>query len=340
MGKATVMSMLLLLFSVCTHAQSDLDDAFDKFSALYKQRFGQIRACLNPTTTRFSVCSPALRNDGNAPYILHHSKPTEKVVVLLHGLSDSPFYMRGIAQALFDKGMNVIVPLNVGHGQLVADDDMSDSDLAERWKEHLNDVIAIAPELGNKIYLGGFSTGGALVVDHYLHHPENVAGIMLFSGALALDSGVEKLSRIWGIQWIAGLLDGEYITHGPNPYKYPTIASFAGLELMEVINDIRDQLAQGKTVDVPVFAAHSQADSTTPISGIEDLLAHTTATNTFFVIDKGYKLCHANLVMNQAMVNDLHFNKQNVDLRDPCAVPTKNPLFSQMIMMMDSFVDN
>lgn len=154
------MSMLLLVVSASIYAQPDLDHGFDKFSALYKQRFGQVRACLNPTTTRFSVCSPALRNDGNAPYILHHGKPTDNVVVLLHGLSDSPFYMRGIAQALFDKGMNVIVPLNVGHGQRDADDDMSDSDLAKRWKQHLDDVIKIAPEFGNKIYLGGFSTGG------------------------------------------------------------------------------------------------------------------------------------------------------------------------------------
>ncbi|MBU2979429.1 lysophospholipase [Alteromonas sp. C1M14] len=332
--------MLLMMFSACTYAQPDLDDAFDKFSALYEQRFGQVRACLNPTSSRFSVCSPALRNDGNAPYILHHAKPTEKVVVLLHGLSDSPFYMRGIAQALFDEGMNVIVPLNVGHGQLDADDEMSDSELAARWSAHLSDVVKIAPSLGDKIYLGGFSTGGALAVKQYLHHPEGIEGILLFSGALALDSGVEKLSRIWGIQWVARLLDGDYITQGPNPYKYPTIASFAGLELMEIINDIREQFEQGKTIDVPVFAAHSQADATTPISGVEDLLAHTTATNTLFVIDESYKLCHANLVINQSMVNDMHFNKQNIDLRDPCAVPSKNPLFSQMIMMMDSFVNN
>ena len=339
MGKAIFISLLMMVISASSAAQSGLDQAFDQFSNLYEQRLGQVRGCLNPSPNRFSVCSPALRNDGNAPYILHHGKQTDKVVVLLHGLSDSPFYMQGIARNLFDQGINVIVPLNVGHGQLEADADMHDDKLAERWAAHLNDVVKLAPQLGKKVYLGGFSTGGALSVQHYLHHPEGISGIMLFSGALALDSGVERLSRIWGIQWIASMIDGDYVTDGPNPYKYPTIASFSGLELMEVIADVREQLEQGETIDVPLFAAHSQADSTTPISGIENLIDHTTKGNTFFVIDESYNLCHADVVVNKLMVVEMHFDKSGVDLRDACAVPHANPLFRQMTMMLDAFMD-
>ena len=341
MVKTSLLSLFLLAFSTVSFGQNNaMDEAFDSFSHLYEERFGQIRACMNPTFQRFSVCSPALRNDGNAPYILHHGKPVDTVVVLLHGLSDSPFYMSGIARALHDKGYNVIVPLNVGHGQLDASDEMSDSKLAERWGAHLNDVMALAPQLGKHVYLGGFSTGGALSVQHYLHHPDNIDGLRLFSGALALDSGVERLSGIWGIQWVARFLDGHYETQGPNPYKYPTIASFSGLELMEVIDDVRDQFEQGKTVDVPVFAAHSQADTTTPITGIEDLMSRaTTKTNTFFIIDESYKLCHADVVVNKKMLSDMHFDKSGVDLRDPCAAPGANPLFRQMIMMLGSFMD-
>lgn len=341
MSKAALFSALLMVISVTTNAKENvLNDGFTAFSNLYEDRLGQVRACMNRSVTRFDVCSPALRNDGNAPFILHHGEKTGKVAVLVHGLSDSPFYMTGIARALYDKGFNVIVPLNVGHGQLDADDDMSDSQLDKRWAAHLNDVMALAPQFGDKIFLGGFSTGGALSVQHYLHHPDNIEGLMLFSGALALDSGVERLSKIWGISLVARMIDGTYVTQGPNPYKYPTIASFSGLELMDVINDVREQFEEGKTIDVPVFAAHSQADITTPIAGIENLMEHTTSkTNTFFVIDESFNTCHADVVVNSKMLVDMHFDDSNVDLRDNCAAPHANPLFRQMIMMLSSFVD-
>lgn len=333
--------VILALLSTSSMAQAGVKLAFDQFSSLYESRFGQVRACTNSGFQRFSVCSPALRNDGNAPYILHHGKATDGVVVLLHGLSDSPFYMRGIAQALHDRGLTVIVPLNVGHGQLDASDEMSDSELSDKWAAHLSDIVDLAHTMGKTVYLGGFSTGGALSVQYYLTQPERVDAIMLFSGALALDSGVERLSKIWGIQWVASILDGDYVTQGPNPYKYPAIASFTGLELMEVITDIRTRFEEGKTIDVPVFAAHSQADTTTPISGIEDLMARTTTkVNTQFVIDESYQLCHADVVVNSKMVVDMHFDKSAVDLRDECAVPKGNPLFRQMLMMLNSFLDD
>ena len=115
MSKAALFSALLLVISATTTAkENELNDGFAAFSHLYEERLGQVRACMNRSVTRFDVCSPALRNDGNAPYILHHGNKTAKVAVLLHGLSDSPFYMSGVARSLYDKGFNVIVPLNVG----------------------------------------------------------------------------------------------------------------------------------------------------------------------------------------------------------------------------------
>lgn len=65
---------------------------FDKFDAIYQGQLGTTRGCLTPEENVFRVCSDSLKNDGNAPYILHHNKVTEKVVVLFHGLSDSPFF--------------------------------------------------------------------------------------------------------------------------------------------------------------------------------------------------------------------------------------------------------
>ncbi|HAX27440.1 MAG TPA: phospholipase, partial [Alteromonas macleodii] len=78
----------------------------------------------------------------------------------------------------------------------------------------------------------------------------NIDGLMLFSGALALSDNAESMSRIWGIKLLARIIDGTYQTHGPNPYKYPNVAGLAGLELMDLINIIRDKVEEGQQIEV------------------------------------------------------------------------------------------
>ena len=331
-----LLSLIVGGFSSQATAAS-LNDALDAFSALYKTELGQTIPCRDTALNRHTVCSNVLRNEGNAPYVLSDGKATKKVAVLLHGLSDSPFFMREIAANLVEQGYTVFVPLLPGHGLRDASDDMSDSDLAERWQAHVEDVMAIATSLSDEVLLGGFSAGATLAVDYYLNQPANVTALALFSGALALSADSEKMAKIWGIKWLALLIDGEYQTHGPNPYKYPGVAGFAGLELMDIIKHIRTQFEQGKRIEVPVFAAHSAADKTTPIYGIEDLLAHSDGPNTFFVIDASYDVCHADVVVDTFLLNDMRFNRKMAKPNEKCAIPEANPLFGQMMMMLDSF---
>lgn len=312
--------------------------AFTQFSGLYQDEWGQKQPCKSVKLHRYSVCANVLRNEGNAPFILHHDTPSKKVAVLIHGLSDSPFFMREIATILFNQGFDVVVPLLPGHGLRDTEGAMSDSDLAERWQAHVDDIVAIADGMGDTLIVGGFSTGGALAVEQYLDEGSNIDGIMLFSGALALSDNAESMSRIWGIKWLAKLLDGSYVTHGPNPFKYPHVAGFAGLELMDIINHVREQFEHGKRIQVPLFAAHSQADATTPIHGVEEVMAHSDGANTFFVIDASYALCHADVVVNQALLADMTFNASMANPNEACAIPQENPLFSTMSLMLKNFV--
>ncbi|RDV29055.1 alpha/beta fold hydrolase [Alteromonas aestuariivivens] len=331
--------MVWLAGALCQIQAQPLDPLLDKFAELYTSEWGQVKPCPEPAAHRFRVCSDKLRNEGNAPFILHHGVPTANTAILIHGLSDSPFFVSGIAQVLYEKGFTVIAPLLPGHGLKVADADMEDKQLAERWQQHVDQVVALTDGIDTKVFLGGFSTGGALSVEQYLDSPAQIDGLMLFSGALALTDNAESMSKFWGIKWVAKLIDGHYETDGPNPYKYPSVAGFAGLELMDVINQIRDQLEAGKRIEVPLFAAHSQADRTTPIHGIEGLLEFTRGSNTVFIIDESYNLCHADLVVSEAMIRAMQFDKSRVNGIEECAVPKANPLYRQMTMMLQSFVD-
>ncbi len=315
-----------------------IDAVFDRFASHYQQQLGKITPCSDRKLNQFRVCSPLLRSEGNAPFIMHHGKKTNKVAVLFHGLSDSPFYMRAIASKLHSQGMNVIVPLTPGHGLRDADEAMEDSQMPQTWRQHAESVMLLATQLGDKVYLGGFSAGATIATDYYLSHPQQVNALMLFSGALALSDYAESMAKIWGTKWLARIIDGHYEASGPNPHKYPRVSGYAGLQLMSIIYDIRDKLEAGQQIEVPLFAAHSQADLTTPYHGIENLLKHTDGVHTIFLIDEEYDLCHGDLPLDHRAIADMHFKKHAVNKLEKCTIPQANPLFRQMTNMLSTFV--
>jgi pimeloyl-ACP methyl ester carboxylesterase len=326
------------MFCSFTLSAQTIDPSLQKFSKLYEQELGSTKSCEHQEEHVFRVCSAALRNDGNAPYILHHQQASEKVIVLFHGLSDSPYFLKSIAEALFQQGYNVVVALSPGHGEIDADKDMEDPQLAQRWYQHVDQVMALAEPLGNKHYIGGFSTGGTLAAHYIFRHPENVDGLLLFSGALQLDDSAEFLLHLWGIGTLTNWMDGEYQTDGPNPYKYPSVARHSALMLMDVIDEIRDFEDEGKPLNLPIFAAHSKVDATVMYSGIENLLAYNQGTNELFAIGEEVNVCHADVVIDEQQLADMRFDMSKVKDPGPCSIPHANPKHAEMLSVMIKFL--
>ncbi|GAB2695345.1 alpha/beta hydrolase [Aliiglaciecola aliphaticivorans] len=330
--------VLSLFFNHISYAQSP--DWLVPFQAFYNTELGETSDCQNSEPSVYVVCSSALKNDGNAPYVYHHNQPTDTTVVLFHGLSDSPFFFRSIAPELHQLGYTVIVPLLPGHGKLDADDDMEDGKLAKRWTAHVDEVMAYAHTLSPNVYIGGFSTGGALSTQHVLTHPDQQKGLLLFSGALALDESVEGMAGIWGIKSLAKLLDWSYETQGPNPYKYPEVSRHSAFMLTEIIFDVRDKLANGNKLNLPIFSAHSEADSTTPIKGVKDLIKQNAGPSETFFIDSSYQVCHADLVVSESQLIDMQYDTSAVDASEACKVPKANPQHAEMITALVHFLNN
>ena len=342
-GSTLTMKLSTLFFLIAANssffAQSQSIEAeFDRFDKLYQQQLGSTQGCQSPELNVFRVCSAALRNDGNAPFILHHNKVTSKVVVLFHGLSDSPFYLRSIAKALYQQGNNVVVGLLPGHGKKQADVDMQDPNLADRWRQHFAEVVELSADLGENLYLGGFSTGGTVATEYLLLHANEVKGLMLFSGALALDPKIEWLSKIWGSQRLAKWLDGDYQTSGDNPFKYPQVSRSAALELAEIIFSIRELIEQGKGPNLPLFVAHSVVDKTIPILGVKNLMKANQGLNVFFEISKEYDVCHADVVINQTQFTEVEYKPTALEEVLPCSTPSINPLHAEMLESLLTFM--
>lgn len=330
---------IFIFFGLGSSANAqELDPIFNRFAQLYQAQLGSIEGCKEPSIDVFSVCSSALKNDGNAPYILHHNTTSDKVIVLFHGLSDSPFFMRSIAQSFYHEGYNVVVALLPGHGLKNADKIMQDPNLANLWREHLAAVIELATGLGKQEYVGGFSTGGALATEYVLLHPNKVKGLLLFSGALRLESKAEILANVWGMRWLAKKLDGDYSTEGRNPFKYPSVSTFAAFQLVDVIMSVRELIEDKRTLNLPIFVAHSQADATTLIRGVKELMTYNQGSNQFFDIPQNNNVCHADLVINAKQLVDMHYDMRGIEETESCSVPKANPVHAEMLKVAIAYL--
>jgi alpha-beta hydrolase superfamily lysophospholipase len=266
---------------------------FTQYRALEDRLFRQLDALVYakvPTgpdnaTNRYSRGS--LADPGRWPvnwnrsFELRRGQPRAGIL-LLHGLSDSPYSMRELGETLYQRGATVLGLRIPGHGT-------APSGLVEtRWQDMAAAVRLAArhlrEETGQKpLYLVGYSNGGALAMEYTLSTlgdktlPE-IAGIILLSpeigispvAALAVWQG--RLGHLLGLEKLAwnGLLP-EY-----DPYKYGSFAVNAGDVAYRITRRIHRQLSTlqgtGKLEALPpILAFQSSVDATVTASA---LVAH------------------------------------------------------------------
>ncbi len=307
----------------------------ESFEQHYKKQFKKAGGSKNSGDERpykdgkeYLVTSEILRKN-NYPSVLHHGRKVKDCIVLTHGLTDSPYYMRAIGERFFAEGFNVIFPLLPAHGLKDPGKAMKRKDLDKMWRDELDVMVKIAEKFGGRISLGGFSTGGALSYNKILRdirgNKKKINGcLFLFSAALELGF-IDELADLpftGVLQSLVGFFSGEYRGEGPNPYKYPTMSRIAGLELGQIIEENED-LEAGVKIPQPVFAAHSIHDTTVRIEGILDLMRKHVRTGQTFIISQNVK--HEEVVLAE----NIKFNLK--DQQTKPRQPTANPMFDWMI---------
>ena len=301
-----------------------LEEGLKLFCKHYKDRFGE--ANLNPENEpgqghyRYIICNKL--KDGNWPRIFHHGEETSDVIILTHGLSDSPYYLEAVAMRFFEKGLNVIMPLLPGHGLINPNDAMEDLKLDSKWRDEIDNAVEVAQYFGDRISLGGFSTGGALSLNKILQNPELITGgLFLFSGAIDVKVVADfAWSRV--LQGITKITDGEIIGIGKNPYKYPKFPNFGAVELGQVIRE-NEKLIKDKKIAQPVFAAHSVHDTSAKLDGIIHLLQNHVEKGIAFIISQN--VAHSELPLDREIELDESQNE------GPDTAPKANPQFDLMM---------
>ena len=167
------------------------------------------------------------KQDWNRSYVLEPEGTPVGVVVLLHGLTDSPYSLRHVAQRFRERGFVAIGLRMPGHGTVPAgltdvrwEDWMAATRLAVR--EARKRVPAPAP-----LHLVGFSNGGALAMKYSLDAIEDPAlpradRVVLFTPMI----GITRFARFAGFAGLPAVLPpfakAAWLSNLPefNPFKY------------------------------------------------------------------------------------------------------------------------
>jgi esterase/lipase len=279
---------------------------------------------------------------GCHPRKLLQNKPTEKAIVLVHGLTDSPFYMKAIGEYFYKSlGYNVYMPLLQCHG-LRYPEGMTGVSLLQ-WKKNLRFAIRAAAENADRVSIGGLSTGGELSIYCGGTDPEVSGDIYLFSPALGLYGGpwgilggiVELLLRSRFVRF----LDNGKPLAGSHPYRYDRVPVNSATELSRLIQEVDGLLKfpQG-TIDTigtihkkRIFAAWSECDRVINVRKLSKLQA-VIRENKFvpFIIPKARQVDHACVVLNEPIYA--------IDSR-PGEAPLEeaNPSFTEMMVALRIF---
>jgi alpha-beta hydrolase superfamily lysophospholipase len=218
--------------------------------------------------------SPRFAHDWNRSYELLPTGEPVGAVVLLHGLSDSPYSLRHVAQAYVERGYAAVGLRLPGHGTVPAGlTRVHWQDWRAATRLAMREARRIAGP-GKPLQIVGYSNGGALALQYTLDAVSGSglavpARVVLVSPMI----GLTRFARYAGIAGWPALLPRfsktAWLDIIPefNPFKYnsfPVNAARQSYELTQVIDaSLRDAVETGAITRMPpVLAFQSVVDST------------------------------------------------------------------------------
>ena len=261
---------------------TDLDNAVTAKTA------GEDQTPLNRYYRQSLVWPGLFAPDANRSFVLMPAGKPRGAVVLLHGLTDSPYSVRHLAVNYQQHGFVAVVPRLPGHG--TAPGALTDVDW-EMWLAATRLAVREATRLtGNNVplHLVGYSNGGALAMKYALDALEDPAlrkpqQMILLSPMI----GVTSFARFAGFAGLPALLPpfakAAWLNISPeyNPYKYNSFPVNAARQSWLLTKALQEQIGcearENRLANLPpVLAFQSVMDSTVStravVSGLFDQL--------------------------------------------------------------------
>lgn len=217
-----ILGVLVALFLLWPISLSDLTSRAQP-AASYEDAMQRVK------TIHADEATKAL-SEGGRTIVLSHGHPTERVFVLLHGLTNAPVQFQTLGKLLFERGANVVIPRLAHHG--LADRMNTDqgnlraTDLIHQAETGLD----IAAGLGERITVVGLSVSGVAAA-WIAQNRDEAASVFLLAPFLGpkpvpdwlTSTAARALSRLPnGFIW----WDGAARENLPgSPYVYPRFAT-------------------------------------------------------------------------------------------------------------------
>jgi alpha-beta hydrolase superfamily lysophospholipase len=206
--------------------------------------------------------------------------------LLVHGLTDSPYSMKALADALHARGFEVTVLRLPGHGTLPSMmTEMSVRDWTAAVRIAARDVASRAPAT-QPFYLGGYSSGGTLALQYALDALQDGAlrrpdRVLLVSPAIELTpvAALAELIDLFSVVPLPVLDKVRWQAIAPelDPYKFNSFPVNASRQINRATRSLHRSLAEaereGRLAQLPpVVTWQSVVDSTVGSVGVADRL--------------------------------------------------------------------
>jgi alpha-beta hydrolase superfamily lysophospholipase len=215
--------------------------------------------------------------DWNRSYILAPDGPPVGAVVLLHGLTDSPYSLRHIARLYRDDGFVAVAVRLPGHGTVPSG--LTNVEW-EQWTAATRLAVREARRRvgpGTPLHVVGFSNGGALAMkyaleaigDNTLARPDR---IVLVSPMI----GITSLARFAGVfGWPAvfpAFAKAAWLGIVPefNPFKYNSFPVNGARQTSQVARALQEQIAQ--------YASDGRLAGLAPVLTFQSVVDFTVST--------------------------------------------------------------
>ena len=200
-----------------------------------------------------------LKNSHCSSRFFFHEHPTQKVCLFFHGFTAGTYQFVPLARECFNAGYNVLVPRLPGHGH------------AGQWNRHqppplptdarayhlaVAEWIGIAKMLGDRVIVGGLSTGGTLAAWAALTYPQLVDRALLFAPFFGHKyKPVDWLIRLLPIyfEWFNKDASGNF---GYDGFRMPALRLF-----LEMADDLLEKVKRQPIA--PILLVCSESDRVT-----------------------------------------------------------------------------
>jgi esterase/lipase len=286
-AKFLVLALIFAFIAGCgsggstRHSPSGRNSTFSFQGESFEDYIEQTRRMIEINRTDITPGNREERVEGNAPFLLipgdscpgGTSSKHRRGILLVHGLTDSPYDMRALGRFFQGECFYVQALLLPGHGT-------RPGDLLEvtgkEWVKAYSFGVETLKRKAEKVYLGGFSTGGTLALHRALKDDE-IRGLFLFSPAVEITKAASIacwLAALDGIFPLIGWLGP--LQPDEDPYKYESFTANAACQVFRLTKEVETSRSQ-TPLAVPLFVAASADDATVHTAATIELFQEATA---------------------------------------------------------------